>query len=180
MVGEDEEPELVGGSDVQDALEAEGSRGGVDFRGGLKVESAPGGLAIGIEVQEEANVCQRIVVEGQPGEGCVAAEVCVGALVEAVRGEEVGSEVFDEEAMTDIGPPVAGVGDGSMVEVVKGLLDGGGGGGEVGGFRGVGGRQEACGEEKGDQDLLDRGGELHPAKIYFAIIRFAGRRKKTG
>ena len=54
------------------------------------MDGTPGGVAVGIEGHQETGIRQWVVVEGQPGEGGIAAEIGVGALVQAVGGEDVG------------------------------------------------------------------------------------------
>jgi hypothetical protein len=129
VVGEDEEPELVRWSDVKYSFEAQGSSGTIDLPGGGELDATPGRMAVRIEGHQETDVHQRVVMERQPREGRITAEVGIGALVQPVGGQEVGFEVFDEETAPDIGPPGAAVGKGRIIQIIEGLLGGGGGGG---------------------------------------------------
>ncbi len=66
-------------------------------------------------------------MQRQPCQGGIATEVGVGSLIQPIRGLYVGSQIFDKEAALDIRPPGAGVRERSIVQIVKGLLNGGGG-----------------------------------------------------
>lgn len=124
-IGEDEEPKLVCRADVENAFKAEGAGGVANLRVWIKMNGAPVGFAVRVEGHEEAGPGEGVVVEGQPGEGGVTAEICVGALVKATRGEDICFEVLDKKAAFNIGPPGSGIGERGVIDVIEGLLGGG-------------------------------------------------------
>ena len=65
------------------------------------------------------------MLERQIGEGGIAAEIGVAALVDPEGKVDVSDEVFDEEMSFDIGPPGAGVGKFCVFYEFEGLLAGG-------------------------------------------------------
>jgi len=65
MVGQREEPKLVGGPDVEDTLETERAGCMMDLRGWVETDLSIAGVTIDIEVQHEARVGQWVVVKGE-------------------------------------------------------------------------------------------------------------------
>lgn len=63
MIGEDQEPHLIGVADIQDAFEAESAGCLVDTGGGGEAYISPGRRAILVKRQQEAGITQGIVVE---------------------------------------------------------------------------------------------------------------------
>lgn len=128
VIGEDEKPKLVCRADVENAFKSEGACGVANLWVWIKMNGAPVGFAVYVEGYEEAGPGKGVVVEGQPGEGGVTAEICVGALVKAAGGEDVCFEVFDKKAAFNIGPPGGGIGERGVIYVIEGLLGSGDGG----------------------------------------------------
>lgn len=124
MIGEDQEPELVGGPDIEDAFEPEGAGGLVDRRGGMETDLVPGGIPIDIEGEHEASVAERIILKREIGEGCIATEIGVAALVDLQGEIDIGDEVFDEQVGSYIGPPLAGIGEFCVLQEGEGLFGG--------------------------------------------------------
>ena len=49
MIGQHQEPELIGGADIEDPFETEGACGPADRRGRIEMRAAPGSLTFGVE-----------------------------------------------------------------------------------------------------------------------------------
>jgi len=49
MIGQHQEPELIGGTDIEDTFETEGAGGPADRRGRIEMHVAPGGFAFAVE-----------------------------------------------------------------------------------------------------------------------------------
>lgn len=111
VVCQDQEPDLVGVPDVQDAFEVKGAGGLMDLGRWGEGNFAPCCGTIGIQRQHETGVGQRVVLKGQVGKGCITAEVGVAALVNSQRAGDVGLEIFYEEMKFDVGPEDTGVGE---------------------------------------------------------------------
>lgn len=101
---------------------------------------APGGFAFRIEGQHKAGIAQRVFMQWKVGQGRVAAEVRVGALVERQRRYDICFEVRDEEVAVDIRPVDAGVGYFGFEEIVEGLFPGGRAGDGISGVGLAGGK----------------------------------------
>ncbi len=82
VVGEGEEPELVGGADVQDAFEAQGAGGLMDLGGRVEMNGSHGGLPVGVKGEHEAGIGERVVLQRQVGQCGIAAEIGVASLVD--------------------------------------------------------------------------------------------------
>ena len=125
VIGQDEEPHLVGGPDIQDAFKTEGAGGEQHFVGGSEFFLAPGCFPVGVQGQHEAGVQERVVLQGQVGEGGVSAEISIAALVDGQGGDDIGFEILNKKAAFDIGPEGAGVGQFRSFKIVEGLFAGG-------------------------------------------------------
>lgn len=110
MVGKDQEPHLVGGPDVQDTFETEGPGSLVDLRGGGKLNLSPCSPTIGIKGYHKLGIGQRVVQQGQIGQGCITTEVGIAALVNGERRQNIGFKIFYKELAFDVGPENAGIG----------------------------------------------------------------------
>ena len=49
MIGQHQEPELIGGADIEDAFETEGACGPADRRGRIEMRAAPGSVAFRVK-----------------------------------------------------------------------------------------------------------------------------------
>lgn len=65
MIGEREEPELVGGPDVEDAFETECAGRLMDIFRGIEPDMAVGGVALDVERQHELRIGEGVVVQGE-------------------------------------------------------------------------------------------------------------------
>jgi len=126
MIGEDQEPHLVGGADIQDAFEAEGAGCLVDPGGGVEADIAPGRGAIPVKREQEAGISQGVVVQGYIGKSCVAAEVRITALVDRKGGKDIGFQIIHEQVTFYVRPPDARVGKFCSFQQIECFLWGGG------------------------------------------------------
>jgi hypothetical protein len=89
VVGESEEPELVGWADVQDAFESQGACCLVDRGGGVEMNGSHCGLSICVEGEHEAGIGEGVVLQGQVGECCIATEIGIAPLVDLERTNDI-------------------------------------------------------------------------------------------
>ena len=124
VICQDQEPDLVGVPDIQDAFEVESAGGLMNLGGGGKGYLTPCCRTIGIQCQHETGIGQRVVLKGQIGKRCITTEVGITALVNSQGGGDVGLEVFYEKMKFYVGPEDAGVGQLSGLQVVEGFFAG--------------------------------------------------------
>ena len=67
-------------------------------------------------------------MQGDIGQGCIAAEIRITTLVDGERCQYIRAEILDKQMGPDIGPVEAGI-DGLMFEKFEGFPGGGGTGG---------------------------------------------------
>jgi hypothetical protein len=82
VVGEGEEPELVGGADVQDAFESQGAGCFMDLGGRVEMNCSHSGLPVGVEGEHEAGIGEGVVLQGQVGQCRIATEIGIASLVD--------------------------------------------------------------------------------------------------
>lgn len=82
MIGQYEEPDLIGVADVEDAFEAKRSRRLVYSGRRIEGNIVPVGFPVEIEGQHEPRIGDGVVLQRQIGQGGVATEVGIAALVD--------------------------------------------------------------------------------------------------
>lgn len=132
MICQDQEPDLVGVPDIQDAFEVEGAGGLMDLGGGGEFNLAPCCGTIGIQRQHETGIGQRVVLKRQVGKRRITAEIGVTALVNGQGRGDIGFQVFYEEVKFDVGPECTGVGEFSALQVGECFFAGRGAGAQAG------------------------------------------------
>lgn len=90
-------------------------------------------MAIPIKVQHELQPAHRVVMQREPAEGRIAAEIGVAALVDRQRAPDIGPQVFQEESGFHMWPVPAAVEMFDFRENREGFPPGGG---AVDGFTG--------------------------------------------